>query len=48
MRLARLTVVGFSDDLTILDDHGTNHGIGARAPFPFGREGKGSLHEGRI
>jgi hypothetical protein len=48
MRLARLAVPGFADDMPMLNDHGANHGIGAGAPFPFCREGKGSLHEGDI
>jgi hypothetical protein len=45
MRFTRLSMIGFADDLPVVDDDGSNHGIGTRAPFPFCREGKGSLHE---
>jgi hypothetical protein len=45
MRLTRLAMIGFADDMPMVDDHGANHGIGTGAPFPFCSKGKGSLHE---
>jgi hypothetical protein len=44
MRLTRLVVPGFADDMPMLNDHSANHGIGTGAPFPFSCKGKGPLH----
>jgi hypothetical protein len=44
MRVTRLAMPGFADNMPMIDDHGANHGIGTGAPSPFSRKGKGSLH----
>ena len=44
MGLPGLTMIGFGNDLPLMNDHCANHGIGVRLPFSPGRQGKGTFH----
>lgn len=44
MGLTCLTMIGFGNDLSLIDDHCANHGVGVRLPFPSRCQGKGTFH----
>jgi hypothetical protein len=44
MGLPGLTMIGFGNDLSLIDDHSANHGIGVRLPFSPSCQGKGTFH----